>query len=426
MTEHALPREIAYYVATAFTDAGGPADWSSNGTLFYATEISTEGLVRQSVENKNNRETLRQKHQNVLTLRSGGNIPVSTYMHSSPANAAEAAAAVTFHLSTLAKSALGGEDLGYAIGLASSGAEQTDEIEVDSDPGFVKFDWVFPYDVSAGEGEFYQIQDIVAGPPVTLTLDRDRHFTVDNGGGDRTYAVIDNFIDDQVTVDRTQSAHTTLWLRFQGEHTEDVHTAMGCKPQMGPITITPGEPLEMPLDVLVTTHTHETDTKDDFSAVVPKGSAPAVPGIADKTLVKIADFGSPLATVAAIGSITINPGVTYSPIPGPNGWEGVHGYIDNGDDTTVELMVEFDDDYATDFNAKTTYHMLIQVGTGTDAVGFYFPRLEQASYPVRADEGNVTVCRLSLRALKSTVSISGLAGTNAIKARSPFHVLFVA
>ena len=425
MSSHIVPREFAYYVSTAWGTGGGPADWSSNGTYCYATEIDTTGLGRELVDNANNRLTLRGFNRKILTRRNAS-LSCGFYLHSSPAHAAEAGTAASYHLCPLLKSALGGQDLGYAIGAASSEAEETDELEIDSDPGFVFGDATFIYDTSAARGEFYITQSIAAGPPVTLTLDRDLHFVVDPGGADRTYAVIDMFIDDTVTSDHTLTDHTTLWIRTQGQNTEDVQTSMGCKPQLGQITIAAGEPITIPLDVLVTTHTHETDTFEDFSAVTASGSAPAVPGLADQTMVKIAAVGSPLVEIDAYGSITINPGVMYEMSEGPNGWEGNHGFIDKGDDTTVEMMVDFDADWATAFHAQTAYHLLIQVGVGTDAIGFYFPRVEFSAYPNREAAGNITASKLMMRALKGTASISGLSAANARKLNSPMHIYLVA
>ena len=421
---HSTPRELAFYVATAFDSTGGPADWSSNGTYCYATEIDVTGLVRASVENTNNRTTLRGKHQNILALKNS-DMKVAFYMHSSPAHAAEAAAAATYHLSTFVKSALGGEDLGYSIGADSSGAEDTDEIEIDSDPGYVAGDALFCYDTSGTRGEFYISEAIAAGPPVTLTLDRDLHFAVDAGGADRIYAVIDCWIDDEVTTDHAAAGHTTLWLRAQGDSPADVWTAKGCKPQLGQIQITAGEPITMPFDLLVTTFDLEASA-EDFSAATIYGSAGVVPGISDRTIVKIAAVGDPLADVDTYGTISIDPGVKYERKTGPNGWEGNHGHIDTGDETTLEMMVDFATAWGTAFEAQTTYHVLIQVGIGTDAIGFYFPRVEFASAPTRDEAGNLTVHKLNFRALKGAKSVAGLSAINGRKRNAPMHIFLVA
>lgn len=415
-----IPHEIALYVSTAFDETGGPADWSTNGTYFLATEIDYSGLTRASVENLNNRKRVRAKHKNILTRRNGA-CSFAPYWHGKATHATEGAAATTFHLSTLCKSALGGEDLGFGIGFSGGTASAP---EVDSDPGFAVGDFIFAYDASTARGEVYRIVAIDAGPPVVLTLDRDLHMTPD--AADRAYSVIDCFIDDSVTTDYSNSANTTLWLRMQGEHAEDVYTAKGCKPSLTIDPIGAGTPCRLKFDCMVTTFAHETETAEDFSAATVNGEAPQVAGLADQTIVKLAAVGSPLVEVDALGSVTVVPGVGYSMVEGPNGFEGVHGFVDTGDDTTVEVMVPFDDDYATAFHAQTLYHMLIQVGVGTSAVFIYLPALELASFPGRGDEGNITSSSLSFRALENTTSPGGLTGSNLRKFRSPMHIGFVA
>ena len=424
MTAHSLPREASFYISTAFSTAGGPASWVDDGTYFYVTAIDTTGMVRKAVDNENNRLDLRDFHDQILTEKSGATASFAVYLHSKPTHAAEAAAATTFHLSTLVQAVLGGEDLGYGIGIASDEAEATTEIQIDADPGYVLGDALYLYDTSGTVGEFYFAQSVDAGPPVTVTLDRAKHFTSAVDGSDRVYSVIDCWIDTTVTTDRTSASHKTLWLRDQGQGSEDVRTAMGCKPALGQITIAPGVPMQLPFDLLVTDHSHETDTKADFSGETAVGEKGITPGIGVATLVKIAAVGSPLATVTSIGSISITPGVTYGPVPGPNGWNGVHGYIDQGEHTTVELMVPFAKSYATAFNAQTHYHMLIQIGTGTDAVGFYFPNLAWGANPPREEGSNETVAKLSLRALKGSAATGSTA--DARKANSNMHILFVA
>ena len=92
---HALVREIAMYIETAFaTVAGGPADWSTNGTYFYATDIDITGLAQANIDNENNLiQSARSIHNKILTLRSESKFTFGTYLHGKTTNAAEAAAA---------------------------------------------------------------------------------------------------------------------------------------------------------------------------------------------------------------------------------------------------------------------------------------------------------------------------------------------
>lgn len=424
MVAHALPRKAALYIETAFV-TGGPADWSDNGTYFYLTNVDTSGVVQQTVANENNVTRPRFKHDMIHTLRNSS-FSFGTYVHSNPTKAAEAAAATTYHIAELLYAALGGRDLGYGIGIADAGAD-TDEIEVDSDPGYAQGDWIYCYDASSEVGEFYRIESIDAGPPVVLTLDRPLHFTPDAGGADRAYAVIDCFINAYATTQHDNADHKTMQFLVQGDLSDDVQIMKGCKPALGIEAITAGTPMQFNFDVQVTTFEGADEaTQDDFGAATPVGEAPLVPGIGTTTKVKMADFGSPLATVAARGSITVTPGVGYNPVNGPNGTEGVHGYVDTLDDTTVEMMVDFDSDYIAEFRAKTKKHVLIQVGDALDSVGIYIAKAEYMSEPLRNDEGGLTGSTLTMRALENSASAGALTGTNLEKWRSGLHILLVA
>ena len=422
MVAHALPRQIALFQETAFV-TGGPSSWANDSTPFYAIEPDVSGVAQVSLENENIRPRTRAKHQNILGLKNC-EFSFSAYMHGKPSNAAEGAAATAFHLSTLLKSALGGADLGYGIGIADAGANP-DEIEVDSDPGFAVGDFIFCHDTSATSGQFYRIVSIAAGPPVVLTLDRDLHFTADAGGADRAYAVIDCYIHQAAAAQHDHANHTTMQFQVQGEGTEDVWILKGVKPQLSIEGIAAGEPTKISCGCMVTTFDHETASKATFAAA-PAGEAGNVPGVADTTLFLMATHGDPLASVAALGSISVEPGVGYDRVMGPNGYEGVHGHVDNLNDTTLEVMVPFDDDYATEYRAQTEKHALIQVGTTVGAWGVYFPQLEYAQEPARNDEGALTGSTLSFRGRENQDSIGALTGDNAEKFRSPFHILIVA
>jgi len=111
---------------------------------------------------------------------------------------------------------------------------------------------------------------------------------------------------------------------------------------------------------------------------------------------------------------------------GPNGYEGVHGHVDNLGETGMEVMVPFDDDYATQYRAQTEKHALIQVGTSVGAWGVYLPQIEYSQEPARSDEGGLSSATLAFRARENQDSPGGLTGDNLEKFRSPFHILIVA
>lgn len=421
MTAHALPQQIAQYTETAFV-TGGPASWSANGDFVYVTKIDTSGLVQAVIENTNNRLRPLDVHQPIRGLRNGS-LSLGYYFHANPTHAAEAAAATTFHLADTLFAALGGRDLGWGIGAASSGDEETNECEVDADPGFEQGDWV--YIVLGGVGEFYRIASIAAGPPVTLVLDRDLHDTVDSGGGDRVYAVIDCFIHQAAITQHDHANHKTMQFLAQGDASDDVVIAKGCKPTVTFEPITAGAPLQISVEAMATTFAREDASKVTFSTT-PLGSAGLVTGVGTSTKIKFATFGSPLAAIKPRGAVTVSPGVAYDIVPGPAGDEGVNGHVATLAPATLEIIVPWSASHNTDFRAGTTKHALVQVGDTANAVGFYFPRVTYASEPLRSDEGGLASSTLSLTAMENNASAGSLTGDSLEKWRSPFHVLIVA
>jgi hypothetical protein len=345
-------------------------------------------------------------------------------MHGKPTHAAEGAAATAFPLSNMLAAAVGHQDLGYGVGIADAGATPN-EIEVDSDPGFVLGDFVYAYDTSAGVGQFYRVTAIAAGPPVVLTLDRDLHFTPDAGGADRLYSVIDVYLHQASATQHDHANHKTLQFQVQGEGDEEVWILKGVKPTVTIENLEAGVPTQVSFAHLVTSYDHETATKAVFSGT-ESGEAGAVPAIADTSLFLMATKGSPLVSVDQRSAITVNPGVGYDRVMGVNGYEGVHGHVGNVEAPMLEVMVPFDNSYASEFSALTEKHALIQIGTGTEAWGVYYPQLSYDSYPVRNDEGGLSGSTLSFFARENQDSPGGLTGDNLEKFRSPFHILIVA
>jgi len=422
MVAHALPKQIALFQETAFV-SGGPSSWANDSTAFYAIDPDVSGIAQVSLENENIRPREYANHKMILGLRNT-EFQFGTYMHGSPANAAEAAAATAFHLSVLLKSALGGADLGYGIGIASSEAELAAELEIDSDPGYAVGDFIFAGSVADGH-QFYRIVSIAAGPPVTLTLDRDKHWTPDTGGADRAYSVIDCYIHQAASSQHDHANHTTMQYQMQGQGGDEVWILKGCKPSLSVEGIAPGEPTKLTFANMVTTFEFEDASKATFAAA-PVGEAGNVPGVADTTLFLMANKGSPLASVRSIGSISVTPGLGYDRVTGPNGFEGTHGHIGNLGVPTLEVMVEFNKTYATEYRAQTEQHVLIQVGNTVGAFGVYYPQCEYSQEPARSDEGGLSTATLAFRARENQDSIGALTGDNLEKFRSPFHILIVA
>lgn len=427
MVSHALPRKFAFYTETTFV-TGGPADWVADGTFAYAIGPDISGVMQETTENENNVLRPRAKHANIRTLKNAS-ASFGLYMHSSPATAAEGAAAVTYHVAELLHAAIGGRDLGFAAAVVSDGAEVAGTIQIDADPGYVKGDWVYAFDTSAGVGEFYRVSAVTiigAGPEHTLTLDRPQHFVPDVGGADTIRAVIDCYIHQAATTQHDHASHKTLQMLVQGDAADDVYECKGVKPAVSIEAITAGEPTKLSFDCLVTTFELEDAVAAAFGAAIPVGEPGAVPGVATTTSFKMADVGAALVEVVARGSITVEPGVAYERVMGPNGHEGVHGHVDDLGDTTVEVMVPFDTDFNSEFRAGVEKHLLCQVGNTTDAWAVYLPRVEYGTEPARSDEGGLTTSALSFRGLENQTDPGALAGDNLEKWRSPFHILIVA
>lgn len=424
---HALPRYICFAVEATFCVGPDPGDYPSEGTYCYVTNVDTSGLVEQVADNENNVTHPREIHDLIHTLRSGGSLPFGVYLHGKPGTVtAEAAQATTFHIAELARAALGGLRLGWSIGFSGGTASAP---TVDADPGFKVGDFIYAYDDDEGLGDFYRILAIVDNEgTITLTLDRDLHFTP--AAADVARAVICVYIHGYATTQHDHTNHKTLTILAQGDATGDVWIAHGCKPTMTIEPITAGQPLQASFECAVTTFDAcDETTAEDFSAETPVGEQPLVPGRGSSTKFKLADFGSPLVDAVQRGAITVNPGVTYEPVESASGDDGVLGYVDTLAPAMLEVIVPFNKDHNADFRARVHKHALISVcksGDETEAVGFYFAELEYAAEPPRSDEGSLTGCALSFRAHLNSASAGSLEGDDKEAWRSPLCMLFTA
>ena len=418
MTAHAMPREASFRVETALGDTETEADWPGNGTEIYVIEPDITGVERQVLENTNISEARLNPHQSILGLKSEAAYSHGIYLTAKGTSAADTAQATASGLMTILKSAVGGLDLGYRDGLSGGSAAAP---EVDADSGtYVAGDWGFFYDDSAGTGEFGRIESKAA---LALTLFWSLGFTP--GASDVMYAVADVFPNEPALNNHDDADHTTLGWFVQGEHAEDAFELWGCKPALGDITVTAGEPVAPTLSYIVTSY-ENTPSKVTFNTT-PSGVAPTVPGTGTTCTIKMGDLAGALASVDARGSLVFKNGITWAKVQGPNGLEGNHGYVCTGVQALLELTVEYDNAYLTKFHAGTLQHVMIQVGnTPTTAWGIYIPRAEFFVEPKRDAEGDVTSSKLVLRCLKDTASVTGLSGNDIDKRKAPWHLLFTA
>ena len=413
----ALPRTAAVFAESTLAET--QSDWDGNATEIYVIEPNVESVSQAILESANIKPRQQAWHRKIYGLKSESTFTCSMYLHAKGTNAAEAAAATAAIQHTILKSAVGGLDLGYAEGLAGGTVSAP---TLGSDPGVVAGDFGFFYDASAGTVELRRIESIST---VTLTLLEDLSFTPDGGGADVMYAAIDIYPNEDAVENKADANHITLGWKVQGRDTEDVYELRGCKPTLGPIAITAGEPVMVELAHKMVDWV-STPSATTWTST-PSGEAPNVPGIGTTCTFRLGDFGGAMATTEVRGTITFTPSVEHNQIMGPNGTEGVHGYSGVFSDATLEVIVEYDADYDDEFDAKTLKHAMIQVGnTPTTAWGLYFPRLEYVAKPVRIDEGGVTSMRLMFRCLEDTASVSGLTGDDIDKRRAPWHLLFCA
>lgn len=413
-----LPRTAACVAETALAEA--QTDWDGDATELYVIEPNVEAVAQTLVENANIVPRQTYKHRMVKGLKSDATFSCSLYPTAKGTNAAAEAAATATIESTIMLAAVGGRDLGYAVGI-SGGVAATPEF--DADPGYVAGDFGFFYDSSAGVGEFRRIESMAAGPPVAATLFEALSFTP--ADGDDVHAVIDVYPNEDAIENHADANHKTLGWKVQGRDPEDAYELRGCKPTMGAVGIVAGEPTVIEFAHKVVTWA-QTPAPTTWTSE-PSGEAPHVPGVGATCSVRLGTFGGALAEVAARGTITLTPGIEHEHDKGPNGVEGVHGYSGTIGDATLELVLEYDADYIDDFVSGTLKHCLIQVGdTPTTAWAIYCPRLEYSAEPARVDEAGMTSIRVTLRCLEDTASVSGLTGDDIDKRRAPWHLLFAA
>jgi hypothetical protein len=221
--------------------------------------------------------------------------------------------------------------------------------------------------------------------------------------------------------------HKTLQFFAQGEDSEDIYVVKGCKPALTLDPIEAGTPAKLLFDVGCVTFQNEDATWEDFTGVTPVGLDSPISGMADDTHVSMAAVGQPLVEVTPNGAVTVNPNLTWAKVGGPNGHEGVHGWVNALTETApaLEMKVSYDNAHATAYRADTRKHVLIEIGE-TPSVhpwGIYMPNLEYSAEPKRDENGAVISSHLTFRAHMVSGS---LATDNDVKLRSAFHILMVA
>lgn len=413
---HALPRTVSSLLESSFNNQA--PDFDSNGQEIFGFDVDLSSLEQAKVENMNFRSTVFNEHPMVLGLKSGSSVSMAQYLTGSGTNAAEDASATATELSNHLLAAWGGRSLNYATGLDSSSAATVD-VDTGEGSNYEQGDLIYVYDDSEGEGHWLIVQSVSTD---TLTVDRTFPFTATTS--DSIKGVIQCYPDHDALGSKDDTNYKTMALAFKGVASEDYWECYGCKPSVEIDEITQGTLPVLRFTYLVTSFLWESLTADDLSGA-PEGEAPNVIGTGNSCKFFLADVGDNLAEVDAF-SIQPRFGITHTGVDGPNGSEGRHGFIVDGLDCGLDVTVEFDDDYGTDYRAETTKHALIQIGNAeTGSVCIYFPRLEYSSEPRRSGENNVSI-DLTFRALLNTASSGSLTGQDLARWKAPFHVGMVA
>lgn len=422
MATHEKPREAKIYIETTF---GTPPDWSAAGSRVLVIDPDVSGVEEGVVDDENIRPLVLDPYDMIHTLRSGGSYSFSAYVHSHTVNAAEAATATSYPLTDMLLVALGGRDLGNAIGFSGGTAAAP---EVDADTGYVIGDWLFCTDDTTGTGRFHRICALPGAD--VLTLDRDLAFTP--ASADVAHAVIMCYLHELSLTEHTHAQHKTLSIYLQGRATDDAMDISGSKLAANIEPITEGEPMKVSFEGTVTTFRSEELERATLTGTI-YGEQGVVPGRGRTTTLELAPVGDPLASQLIRGPITPTIGITWAADSSPAGLEGRNGHVAEGfGECTIEISVDYSDEWAVAFRAGTHYHMLVQVGnTPSSAVGIYYPNLEIMSEPVRVDVGGLVSCKLMLKAHADThpdsmIDTSGLSGDAYYKAISPMQILFAA
>jgi hypothetical protein len=415
---HNIPRTVASAVESTFADTTINLDSATTEFFALSPGLEVTGLVQAVVPNDNYRQRPDGFHPMVVGLKSGGTVTWKEYLTGSGANASEAGTSVATHLANHIKCAMGGLHLGHSIGFSGGTVSAP---TIDSDPGFEIGDWIYCYDDSSGVGQFYRIENIVT---TTLTLDRDLHFTP--GSADSIKGVLDLYWHKDGLTVPGDADNDTLAIVAKGEDAEDCFAAYGVGVSMTIDPIVQGEPVTLSFEGQVTTFLHETLSVPTLSTA-PTGEAPLVAGTGASTYFM---WSTKAGDYADADAFRIEPkvGIKRAPVTGPNGIEGIHGFTATGfGENGLMVSVPFEEDYATEFRARTERKAIIQVGNGASkVVGIVYPRLEYKADPTRGVQTEMTSREIEFRALEENASAGALTGDSLEKWRSSMHILIVA
>ncbi|EDM78389.1 hypothetical protein PPSIR1_06056 [Plesiocystis pacifica SIR-1] len=394
MIAHALPKRVALVPEQQF--AQPPANWTTDGQLFYCLEPSVEGLKQATLENANYRVRVNNPHDDILGLRNG-TFSFGRYVAGIPNSAAPGQQCPDGPDRILYQTALGGARRGYAAAFTGEGtpaqpvvdAEHFELLEVD--------DWIFAFNTAAQRGEFHRIDAKLDGNALQL----DRPLAFEPTANDVAKAVLMAYFDQHALTKHDDPGHLTLGLLFRGEEgPDDIYEALGAKLSMTLEAIQPGALVSARFEGQCARFRHEEPELDGVTLEgLPAGNDPVVSSIGDETLVKMATFGQPLADIPILGSLEPKVGITHKPVAGVNGLEGVQGYVGDGwGECGVSFSTYHSKACRQEFVGRVRKHLLLQVGIASQrAIGMYWPSLSYREDPGRGVQTDLTASRLVFR-----------------------------
>lgn len=393
-------RTVALFEESSFGQP--PADWSASGTAFYCVEPNFEGVQQGSVPNQNYTQRPNERHTVVQSLRNC-QVSFGVYAHGRGGSGiAEGSSATSDYQASLMQNAWGGVRLGLHANIEAGSTATIVNVGAGQGASLLAGSVLFMCDTSDGSrGRF-----VVVGSRSTdaLTLKTDVPFgapaATDTGG-----AVVTSYCQTAALISPSHADYLTHSLLDFGELADDIREVSGCKLNLTAIEGTnSGESPLLRFEVLCATHDNEGLTAPTLAA--PVGEAQLVVGQGEDTFVMLAEYGTSAMAAVVPQSISIVPGFKSQPVPGVGGVEGRLGYtMVPTEDTTITLVVDFDDSWATAWENGTQYHLLYQVGTEAGvAIGWYAPRMEIVEDPMRTVSTDMTTMTIKFRCLEDDAS----------------------
>lgn len=416
MPQNDVERTVAHYRQTSLTDLPAGGNWDTDATVveFLAIEVTVDGLGEGTVPNLHHRRRALATPTHLPALRSGSGWGFKLYLSGSQVTTANDSAAATFILPEMLENAWGGLHLGFAS-LVVAASTTVPEITVGQGVNHPAGAFIFGIDAN-GVGEFLAV-DSVTGD--VLTLRTTAANPVASVG-----AVIANFPHTRALPDGTHPSNTTHAFYVRGEDAGDNYEILGGKLNATGIESNgPGEDAKFIFEGMHTNFNSHAVTRRALTGT-PQGPAGPVVGRSG-TAIRVAPLGTPAMSVLNAHTFTFASGITATQVPGVGGQQGVLRYAYTpGDETIVEVVVDYDKQQIADFEAQQYFHVMIQVGdVQSDAWGIYLARCILLDDPGRVGTSDQTTMTLRFQAQEFEGTTHTEGTTNFELERARFSVL---